>query len=209
ASGKLLGFNNNRDPERILRMLRESLARFGALPASERSPGAVRVPPLDRSDLDRRYARTPPNGDGGLVVKVHSRVLEKDRQTGQYLACGKPGEHRGGFRHNGFGAATDHLWIRAGELQSFLKSVSTQGAGTDLPPAIATRVARFHLVDNTRGEPPHWRRDEIRKLRLQAVPVNGRPGSLRLTGQFHLETKQGDRGYTGQIEGRLDFEAGS
>jgi len=61
-----------------------------------------------------------------------------------------------------------------------------------------------HLVDDTRGEPPHWNRDEIRELSIHAVPASG--GGLRLLGNFHLETKDGKRGYMGQLEGRLDFD---
>ncbi len=206
ASGKLLGFNNNRDPQRILRMLRESLADFKQLPAGERMPGAVKVPPLQRSELERRFARTPP--DGGLLVRVHSRVLDKDKEGG-YAACGKAGANQDSLRHNGFGASSDHLWIRAAEVQSFLENVRNRREGTALPPAIATRIARYHLVDNTRGEPPHWGRDEIREFKLNAVPITGRPGALRLSGTFHLETEKGDRGYAGVMEGRLQYEAKS
>lgn len=200
ASGKLLGFNNNRDPERILRMLRESLANFEKLPAHEREPGAVKVPRLSAGDLDERYARIPPRD--GAIVKVHSRVLEKGAD-GKYVACGKPGENRESFRHNGFGSATDHLWLTRDELRSLSAIARGNPQGGPVPAPIAMRIARFHLVDNTRGEPPHWRREEVRKLAFQVSQASPSSSDLHLAGEFHLETKDGKRGYDGELSGLL------
>ena len=209
ASGKLLGFNNNRDPQRILKMLRESLKKFAALPANERKAGAVKVPPLKDSARDQRYARTPPKG--GKILRVHSRVLEKDKE-GNYVACGNPEANTNTFRHNGFGSSTDHLWLTAEEFKSLSDLAGGDPKGTPIPAPIAMRIARFHLVDNTRGEPPHWTRDEVRKLTLRAMPVSrGRRSPYRthlhLTGEFHLETKDGKRGYLGEFRGSLRITA--
>lgn len=203
ASGKLLGFNNNRDPERILRMLRDSLAAFEALPEQERAPGAVTIPALAPTDLDQRYSRIPPAD--GLVVKVHARVLEQDPQSGRFVACGTPGKNTSTYRHNGFGASTDHLWITAPETEALLGALRDGGK---VPAPVAVRLARFHLVDNTRGEPPHWRREEIRSLRLTGKPIEGNPDRLSLTGQFHLETADGSRGYQGALRGVVEVQSG-
>ncbi len=201
ASGKLLGFNNNRDPQRIVNMLHDSLRRFRALPAAERSPGAIKVPELPWSKRDPRYAR--PVDAGTIPVKVHSRVL--NRKGDSYTACGEPGTDTTRFQHKGFGVATDHLWVKKAELAR-LTAPGASNTSWKLPPALAMRIARFHLVDNTRGEPPHWKRDEIRKLELHASPLpdsaNGQSGDkVRIRGGFHLETKDGKRGYEGELDG--------
>jgi hypothetical protein len=66
-----------------------------------------------------------------------------------------------------------------------------------LPESVKARLARFHLIDNTRGEPPLWGRDEVRQLRLML-----REG--RLAGSVHLETKAGDRGYRAHLLGFVE-----
>ena len=70
ASGKLLGFNNNRDPQRIIAMLQDSLRKFRALPPTERTPGAAQVQSLPLSARDKRYARALTKDI--IPVKVHA-----------------------------------------------------------------------------------------------------------------------------------------
>ena len=63
ADGKLLGFNNNRGPEPIKRLLEKSLTDFQP----------VAVSPIKPGESDPRFAHTPPQG--GLVVRVTAKVL--------------------------------------------------------------------------------------------------------------------------------------
>ncbi|SVC84220.1 uncharacterized protein METZ01_LOCUS337074, partial [marine metagenome] len=58
ASGKLLGFNNNRGGDRIRSMMKKALDGFEA-------PAAAVI---KRSKVDARYNPKPP--EGGLVVRV-------------------------------------------------------------------------------------------------------------------------------------------
>ncbi len=51
------------------------------------------------------------------------------------------------------------------------------------------------------GEPPFWRPDEVRHLRLTL-----RAG--RLEGAVHLETRSGDRGYRARLRGLVEAHAG-
>ncbi len=94
-------------------MLQDSLRKFRALPPTERTPGAVQVPPLPFSARDQRYTRALPKDI--IPVKVHARVLTENGQ-GEYAACGQPGTNTETYRHSGFGVATDHLWIKKVEL---------------------------------------------------------------------------------------------
>lgn len=201
ASGKLLGFNNNRDPQRMTKMLQDSLRRFQSLPSAERAPGAVQVPSLPPEARDKRYVRALTSDI--IPAKVHTRVLRKNSQ-GEYTACGHPGTDTETYRHRGFGIANDHLWLKKTELEQLVK-LAREKPGQKLPDLVAMRIARFHLVDNTRGEPPHWRREEVRKLefRISPMPGTSNRNSFRIAGEFHLETKDGNRGYEGEIDGYL------
>jgi hypothetical protein len=64
---------------------------------------------------------------------------------------------------------------------------------------LAHRIARFHLVDNTRGEPPMWENDDIKLIELSL-------DAGRLTGAFHLETANGKRGFQGELAGIVETE---
>ena len=57
------------------------------------------------------------------------------------------------------------------------------------------------MIDNTRGEPPNWEGDDIRKLDLQLV-------GGRLTGSVELATKSGDRGYVADLLGFVETQDG-
>ena len=84
----------------------------------------------------------------------------------------------------------DNLWISKQEHEALV--------GGTVPASLCERIARFHLVDNTRGEPPMWKHDEIRQLdvRLQ----HGRRGSV------HLETKDGTRRHKAELLGTMETE---
>ena len=57
------------------------------------------------------------------------------------------------------------------------------------------------MVDNTRGEPPMWRENEIKKLEGKIEK-----GQLRATVQ--LKTAKGDRGYEAELFGRVETKGG-
>jgi len=198
ATGKFLGFNNNRGPDRILAMLRDALSKWERLPDADRKPATL----IDEVKLQPQYDRTPPKG--GAVIKVFTRVLDR-AADGTFTACTPPPNEDGHFAHRGLGAAVDHLWLNAGDLQALRPGHDARtGTPLPLPPAVAQRIARFHLTDNTRGEPPHWRKDEVKSLTLTLTPEKA--GRARLRGQFHLETKDGQRGCTGTVDGWLEYK---
>lgn len=200
AAGTFLGFNNNRGPDRLLRMLNESLAKWDKLPQASRAPGGT------IADAPRESTYHRPLPKGGAVIKVFTRVLESG-PDGKLTRCESAPDADGGFQHRGLGAAVDHLWLRAEDVAALLPP-ATAPAGKPIPlsPALAMRIARFHLVDNTRGEPPQWNRAEVRTMSLAVVP--GSAGGARLEGEVHLETKDGKRGFTGKLSGRFGYAKG-
>ena len=141
-------------------------------------PGKVAA--LAKGVLDARYNPQPPKG--GLVVRVTSKILGGYEEP--------ENEWRRIFQTS---LGRDNLWIRADEHAALAKG--------QLPKSLLKRLARYHLVDNTRGEPPMWRENEIQKLEGKITN-----GQLRATVQ--LKTAKGDRGYDAQLLGKVETKNG-
>lgn len=196
AGGILLGYRNHQDPDVMRQFLLESLKKWQRLPARERIPRAVEVGEVNK--VDRQYLRELPKG--GAIVNVYTRILDK-KDDGEYShgSCKFPGGDR---------AAHDHLWLLPEDMKALLPLDAKVGGRFDVAPRLALRIARFHLVDNTRGEPPFWGRGQVRESKLQATvdKVEGETLSLKLEGQYSLATKQGpqaERGYEVRLIGHV------
>jgi hypothetical protein len=180
AGGKLLGYNNNRDPKKRLAMMRDALKKWEALPDSEKT---ATIP--DRGKQDAKYAREFPKG--GTVVKVHSRALEgKDGQLKAAVIGG-----------NTPLAAVDFLWLKKEEVAA-LHALSKSGGY--LPDRLTERMARFHLNDSIRGEPRPWKRSEVKNCTLTLTP------SGEVTGTILINSRDGKMGYEGALTGTISFD---
>ncbi len=159
---------------------REATRVLGMMNGALKKYRPVKVAALDKGTPDARY--NPKLPKGGLVVRVTSKVLGGYEEP--------ENEYRKIFQQS---LGRDNLWISASEHAALTKS--------QLPQSLLQRLAQFHLVDNTRGEPPMWRENEIQKLQ----------GTLR-NGQLHatvqLKTAKGDRGYEAELLGRIETKAG-
>ena len=170
ASGKFLGYNNNRGSDRVKVLMKKALREF--------RPSSAKA--IQTGKPDSNYNPKPPAG--GLVVRVRARILggyEPTNDRWQRI-----------FQN---GLSRDNFWVTKDEHQALLRD--------ELPMRMQKRLARFHLIDNTRGEPPMWNDNEIRKLDLKLT--NG-----KLTGTVHLETKSGDRGYQAELLGFISEKDG-
>lgn len=200
ASGKLLAYKNSQEADSVREMLERGLAAWNRLAVTERKPGAVKIPDLGK--VDREYTRTSP--PGGLVLNVFTRILERKRD-GQYVpgSCAFPGGELPG---------RDRMWLKRGEWQSLIPATVKKGDSFDMPPAVAERLLRFHLVDNTRGEPPAWSSKDIRKkqLRWTVLQADKEDVRLRLEGSVLLATdenpKKADRGFEARLFGYLHYD---
>jgi hypothetical protein len=200
ASGRLLSFKNHQDPEVMKEVLEEALRAWNRLPDGERRPGAVRVPDLGKTDA--RFARTPP--EGGLILNVFTRILDRD---------GKGKMARGSCRFTGGDqAARDRLWLTREEWQSLIPADPRPGQSFPMPAAIAERLLRYHLVDDTRGEPPFWEADQVRKVRLTwtVESVSDEVLRLNLEGEALLATDRNpqaaERGFDVRLWGHLRYD---
>jgi len=136
--------------------------------------------PPQAKRFDPRWTYQPPQG--GLVVRVTAKVLGGYEPTDDMW--------RTAFQES---LSRDNLWVTAEEHKALV-------AG-QLPESLALRIARFHLVDNTRGEPPMWERTDVKSLQLSL-------NAGRITGTFHLETANGKRGFQGEVLGVVETENG-
>lgn len=141
-------------------------------------PGAPAV--IEPGPADPRFVRTPPQG--GLIVRVTAKVL------GGYPPTDDP--WRQIFQS---ALARDNLWVRKDEHEALVRG--------ELPESLKRRIARFHLVDNTRGEPLHWEPDEVRELDLRLADG-------KLTGSVALRSRSGDRGYVADLLGFVETRNG-
>ena len=130
---------------------------------------------IDEGELDARYSPKPPQG--GLVVRVHGKVLSGYPDTDD--------KHTEIFQS---ATSRDNLWMTAKEHQALVRG--------EVPRQLQERIARFHLTDATRGEPPMWKQDQIKQLE---ITIKG----TELSGNVHLETADGKRGYVAEIFGEI------
>lgn len=174
-AGELLLYNNNRDPDKVRRLMQEKLQQFSSSLDTKSSTEQI-----TSASRDPRFAVQPP--EGGMVVRVRAKVLDGyEEASDQWQQIFQSSISR------------DNLWVTAAEQDAI--------ANGQMPERLARRIARYHLVDNTRGEPPMWQESEIRELTLQLDNGN-------ITGSVHLQTKDGRRGYQAKLKGVVKADDG-
>jgi len=175
ADGKMLLYNNNRDPQKVRRLMKEKLAAFQSSGLREQ-----RVTMIEAGKLDPRFNVEPP--EGGLVVRVRAKVLDGYEEASDHW--------RQLFQD---AMSRDNLWLSKNEHDSLVRG--------EIPISVQKRIAMYHLVDNTRGEPPMWREEEIRHIDLKLKDG-------RLTGTVRLATDDRQRGYEAELQGVVETKNG-
>jgi hypothetical protein len=199
AGGVLLGYRNHHDPDVMHKVLLDSLKAWQKLPARDRIPKGVQVG--DPTRLDRQYHRELPKG--GQIVNVHTRILDRT-SDGEY--CHGTCKFTGGDK-----AAQDHLWLLPEDVQALVPGNIKVGERRAVSQRLAMRIVRFHLVDNTRGEPSFWRRDQVSNGKLQTVveKIDGDTVTLKLEGHYLLTAKSAsakeERGFDVRLLGYLRY----
>ena len=171
STGEPLAFRSTQDPSGLKEMLLAALKKSDSVP---RASGWIEL------DEDADFTLKAPAGVA--VLDVVSKVL------GGY---GEPSDYRERILQSSHGR--DRCWIRQDELASLVEEI--------VPDSLLNRMARFHLVDNTRGEPPRWRADQIHTA--EAMLHDG-----RLVGSVRIETARGRRGYEASLLGFVDVNHG-
>ncbi len=149
------------------------------IPAAKNHDYKLNVPPID------------PSRD--KVFEVQSRALTQNAgKLSRWNSQGKVG-----------GLSTlGHLWIKQQEWDSFIKQINGLELNQKIvfPNRITHRIARFHLVDNTRGEGPAWRMKDIKTAVLFVTRTSK---GYQIQGDFHLENTTDKRSYMANLTGLL------
>lgn len=137
--------------------------------------------PLADSEGDPDFVHEIP--EGAIVVQVNSRVLDG-------YATPRSPQHR--IKQLSIGR--DNLWILPNEKTSLLRG--------EFPESLAEKLARFHLIDNTRGEPPMWNEQDVKRLEISVLE----DGTLK--GRVELQTGDDHRAYSADLYGHMEHRDG-
>lgn len=148
SSGVFLGSCNTRSAKRVITMLEEALKRFGAMSRGQRAIGENGEAAL--AAVRRFEDRFPKDG---LALRVVSRDLP------------------GAAKHRPYDRAwnLDWAWFRKAEALAMLPGEERVGATKDIPKDLVMRLARFHLVDNVRGQTSSYRAGEVEEAELSCT----------------------------------------
>jgi hypothetical protein len=160
--GELLGSINSLDPDAVLAMIERALAAWDALPMERRWLAEdARIEPA------HRWEDNCPVDD--LLLERFARDLP---------ASGDPGAPRVP-RWN-----PDHAWFTAREARAWLPPDPRPGDVHAVPASSVERLARFHLVDNVRGQTLPFAREEVggSTLSVEVLSRDGERVELALSG---------------------------
>jgi hypothetical protein len=165
ADGTFLASWNNTDPRIVAGKLREALQNWDRLKAEGRKFSGE--DPLDVARLKRADRFFP---EGGLVLKVNTRDLPRD----------PPQQRRWADAWN-----QDFAWFTKDEARQFLPGEIEPGRTRKVLRTLVKRLARFHFIDNVRGQTPPFsaRAIEDATLTSRVTAVDGDVVSLRLEGR--------------------------
>ena len=188
-TGELLARCVGPHEDEIIKMLIEALERWEAMDNDER---LLKEAPISQPGCGSFPGLYP---TGGLVLQVFSRDLPREGE-----------KVRGGNR--------DVAWFRKDEVRSMIPASTVPGTRQAVPEKLAHRLARFHLVDNVRGQRSEgigFREPVVEKAELFFALEEVRNGRLHLeiTGAMRtlvsVKTKS-ERGYAAQLHGRATYD---
>ena len=102
----------------------------------------------------------------------------------------------------------ENMLIYSDEVKALL---AAKPGDHPLPSTLTARLARFHLIDNVRGEPDMWRENEVRRAVFTVHRVGGGGAVQRFAfeGTFAQLNESGDRGLEGSLHGEFEVNAAS
>ncbi|MBI3817101.1 MAG: hypothetical protein HY286_00295 [Planctomycetes bacterium] len=135
-------------------------------------------------EYNSRIDRRPPKGS--TVVEVYAKITDAD------YGGNEPNIEQKAYRDS---LGRDHLWITKAETATI--------AHGKMPKSVANRIARYHLNDFTRGEPPIWNLPEIVQCDMRLEPD---PKGYKLTGEVELAAGNHERHYSAKLYGLIESD---
>ena len=149
--GDLLASCNSHDPGVVADMLERGLARWAELPASQQS-----LDDRTRSALRRAPHPRDAHPPGGLVLDVTSRDLPRSDAPDDWRA-------------HAFNLG--QVWFTRDEARKLVSHRTPRAPPYVVLPPIADRLARFHLLDNVRGNAVPFGRRQIERASLTSTVI--------------------------------------
>ena len=147
ADGKFLSSVNDLDPEVVLATLKEGLAKWKALPESERAARKVTT-----KKPKHRWEDFYPHD--GLVLTGYSRDLSKNKNPKSKRL---PTWNR------------DAAWFSKGELQKLVSRDIKAGESFNFPKVFVSRICRLHIVDAVKGQTDEFEPSEVAGSKITAT----------------------------------------
>ena len=157
-SGKFLASVNSNNPDRVLDMMRDGLAAWEKLPADEQRLAV-------ESAIKPRHRWEDSFPSDGLVVNVISRDLPE--KCDPSAPCEVKWNQ-------------DYVWYSKEEARRWLGDDPQQGEVHQLPEELVARLARFHFVDNVKGETPRFSRDGVKGSQITTEVIERTGPSVKL-----------------------------
>lgn len=178
------------DPDDVRRRLQRALERWKELRAEK----GYRNRPVPRADM----VMPPRVSERRMVLKVSLRDLPRDgdpTQCQRYRPDAFEDRRWGSFME----WAWNRNWIGFDDPAAFLPG---EDGDVALPAALVHRLYREILVDNVRGQAPHWRPEHIEDATLTArrVEQKGDRWTIEYRGRARMDA--GEQGYIGELYGR-------
>ena len=155
--GVVLARTGSRDPDQVLATFERAWAAWEELPEE-----AKRVPEDAGLEPEHRWEASYP--EDGLALERIGRELPPEGLDGPP----SPRWNR------------DYAWFSAAEIRGLVPHEARAGATFELP-LVAERLARFHLVDNVRGQSLPFAPEELAEARLTATVLARDGGRLTLS----------------------------
>ena len=164
-SGRLLASVSSNSADAVLAMLERGLAAWDELDEEQR-----RLAPDAELEPAFRWEHNRP--EGGLVLERIARDLRGAKERGRFNR--------------------DFAWFTAVEARAWLPDDPQPGAVHRVPAKLAARLARFHLVDNARGQTLPFAAEEVRTAWIEATVVAREGETVEL--ELHGETETAAEG---------------
>jgi len=191
--GTLLQGWNHRGADRLKQNLAKALDGWKPKKAKDAKQAGDGESVATPGGTDARFDRPLPEGARVVAVRAHiTKAKWPEIERGDPLA-----EQWQEISRNA--TSLDHLWIDRDEIAAL-------AAGT-FPRTLAWRIARFHCIDNTRGEPPSWEPEQVKHCEA-TLARDGAKGPSTVDGAFTLATPDGALTYDARLGGVVESRDG-
>jgi hypothetical protein len=187
-SGEFLGSANSNDSGRILQLMRDALAKYKKMEKKERL----------RDDDPKEIAKQIKRSESmypadGLVLRCHSRDLPREKPVAAEEWAQKA-------------LNVDYCWFKKEEGLKFMPKEPVKKLEFDVPKDLVTRMARFNMVDNVRGQTDNYNAGAVKTAELKGTVKDIKKGIVYITFAGSVKLEQDTRGMDLKLLGEAEWD---